>query len=82
VASLESISKAELIERIANRFHLSTEYMNKVETPKCHSANTLKRANSMGMDCTKAQKKLQKMGYSLPNTDEVIEALYKSFSEN
>lgn len=82
VASLQSISKAELIERIANRFQLSTKYMNKVETSKYPSANSLKRANSMGLNCNKAQKKLLELGYSLPNTDEVIEALYKSFSEN
>jgi dTDP-4-dehydrorhamnose reductase len=81
LACLNSISKAEMIEKVANRFKLSAKYMNKVKTPNHNSANTLNRANSMGLDCSKAQKKLLELGYSLPNTEEVIEALYKSFSE-
>jgi hypothetical protein len=54
--------------------------MKRVLTPK-PLLGQLKRANVMGLDCTKAQNRLFSMGHALPNADDVVKALLKSFSE-
>lgn len=80
LACSESISKAELIEKFAIRSGFGTHLLNKVETPSAVFGKT-RRANSMGLDCTKAQLRLSKISLSLPNADQVVCALVKSFSE-
>jgi dTDP-4-dehydrorhamnose reductase len=77
---LTAISKAEMIEKMAYRSGHGTSFINKVKTPN-HSTSKLKRANAMGLDCTKAQRILLALGYSLPNADEVVDALIESFTE-
>lgn len=78
LASSESISKADLIEKIAYRMKLSTKYINRIKTPM-PSNDQIKRSRSMGLDCSKAQKTLKKLGLKLPNTDQVVDALIKNF---
>jgi len=80
LACSESISKADLIEKIAKKSQIKDYLMNKVRTPS-HAIGQPKRANSMGLDCTKAQKRLRTLGLHLPDTDEVVSALVKSFRE-
>lgn len=75
-----SISKAELIEKIAYHSGYSTEFMNKVKTP-CPTVGQVKRANAMGLDCSIAEKRLFDLGLSLPNADDVAIAVAKSFME-
>jgi dTDP-4-dehydrorhamnose reductase len=78
LASSESISKSDLIERIAIQSGFSTKYLTRIKTPNS-VLGKLRRANSMGLDCTKAEQLLSKLGLSLPNADEVVSALVKSF---
>ena len=80
LACSESISKSDLIEKIAIQSGFGTNYLTKVKTPYI-SGGKLHRANAMGLDCTKADKLLNKLGFKLPNADEVVSALVKSFSE-
>lgn len=75
-----AISKAELIEKIAQRLGCDTRHMNKVVTPT-PPIGQVKRANAMGLNCSKAQNRLSILGHSLPDADEVVDALVKSFSE-
>ena len=78
VGCSDAISKAELIEKIAHRAGYATHFMNKVPTP---NSGQVRRANAMGLDCSKARKRLSDLEESLPSVDEVVEALVKSFSE-
>jgi dTDP-4-dehydrorhamnose reductase len=80
LACSESISKSDWIEKIAIQSGFKTSYLNRVKTPK-FIGDKLRRANSMGLDCTKAQQQLNKLGFSLPCSNEVVYALVKSFSE-
>jgi dTDP-4-dehydrorhamnose reductase len=80
LACSEAISKSEWIEKMAQYSGLSSQQMKKVITPKPVSGQ-LQRANAMGLDCTKAKKRLHSIGHTLPNADEVVQALVKSFSE-
>jgi len=80
LACSEAISKADLIEKIAHYSGISSQHMRRVLTPK-PEVGQLQRANAMGLDCTKAQSRLVAMGHSLPNANEVVQALVKSFSE-
>ncbi len=75
-----SISKADLIKKIAVQSGLSTKYLKEIKTPAAAFGRP-RRANAMGLDCTKAQKCLYAMGLSLPDADEVVSALIQSFSE-
>jgi dTDP-4-dehydrorhamnose reductase len=78
LASSESISKSDLIERIANQSGFSSNHLLKIKTPDT-VLGKLRRANSMGLDCSKAIQLLSKLGLSLPNADEVVSELVKSF---
>lgn len=80
LACSNAISKAELIEKMAHRLGCGTHFINKVVTPAPLNGQ-VRRANAMGLDCTKAQKRLTALGQSLPDADEVADALIKSFSE-
>jgi dTDP-4-dehydrorhamnose reductase len=80
LACSESISKADLIEKIAKKSQIEDYLINKVRTPS-HAVGHPKRANAMGLDCSKAQKRLLTLGLHLPDADEVVSALVKSFRE-
>jgi hypothetical protein len=80
LACSEAVSKAELIEKLALYSGISSQHMKRVLTPK-PELGQLQRANAMGLDCTKAQSRLFAIGHSLPNANEVVQALVKSFSE-
>ena len=78
LACSESISKAEWIEKIARFAKLNTQNLMRVPTPLA-TEGVVKRANSMGLDCSKSQIILNSLGLVLPNSDEVVEALINSF---
>jgi dTDP-4-dehydrorhamnose reductase len=80
LACSESISKADLIQKIAVKSGISTNLLNKVKTPAAAFGKP-QRAKSMGLDCTKAQQRLSDLSLSLPDADQVVSALVKSFSE-
>jgi dTDP-4-dehydrorhamnose reductase len=80
LACSESISKANLIERIAQKSGVNQYFMRKVKTPAPVDGQPL-RANAMGLNCSKAQHRLNTLGLTLPDADEVVSALIKSFSE-
>jgi dTDP-4-dehydrorhamnose reductase len=80
LACSESISKSDLIEKIAKESQIEHYLMNKVKTPS-HVAGQPRRANAMGLNCTKAEECLSKLGLRLPDADEVVSALVKSFKE-
>lgn len=80
LACSESISKADLIEKIAKKSGVSHYLMKRVKTPMPEDGQP-HRANSMGLDCSKAQRCLNALGLSLPDSDEVVSELVKSFSE-
>jgi dTDP-4-dehydrorhamnose reductase len=78
LACSESISKAEWIEKIARCAEFETKNMKKVTTPVT-DASFFKRANAMGLDCSKSQVFLNSLGLKLPDSDEVVKALVNSF---
>lgn len=78
LACSSAISKADWIEKIAHFSGFNSQQMKRVSTP-LPSAGQLQRANAMGLDCTKAQSRLLALGHSLPNADEVVQALVNSF---
>jgi len=80
LASSESISKADLIEKIAKYARQNTQNIRRVKTPKA-SINEVKRANSMGLDCKLAQIKLEKIGLHLPDSDSVAKETVKSLMQ-
>jgi dTDP-4-dehydrorhamnose reductase len=80
LACSEAISKADLIERMALYSGISSQFMKRVLTPK-PMRGQLKRANAMGLDCTKAQNRLLSIGHALPDANDVVQAVVKSFSE-
>jgi len=78
LACSESISKAEWIEKIARCAEFKTQNLKKVMTPIADDC-FFKRANAMGLDCSRSQVFLNSLGLKLPNSDEVVEALVNSF---
>ena len=78
LACSESISKADWIEKIARCAEFETKNMKKVTTPVT-DAYVFKRANAMGLDCSKSQVFLKSLGLKLPDSDEVVKALVNSF---
>jgi len=81
LACAESISKANWIEKIAKESGVTNYLMKKVKTPKTLDGQT-RRANAMGLDCSKAQQRLNDIGLALPDSEEVVCALVKSFRSN
>jgi dTDP-4-dehydrorhamnose reductase len=77
LACSESISKAEWIEKIAQCAGYATHNLTKVKTP-CVTERGINRANAMGLDCSKSQNFLNTLGFTLPNSTEVVEALISS----
>jgi dTDP-4-dehydrorhamnose reductase len=80
LACSEAISKADLIEKMSLYSGISSQFMKRVNTPK-PMFGQLQRANAMGLDCTKAQNRLLSMGHALPDANNVVQAVVKSFSE-
>jgi hypothetical protein len=78
LACSESISKADWIEKIARCAKFETKNMKKVTTPVTDDY-VFKRANAMGLDCSKSQVFLNSLGLKLPDSDEVVKALVNSF---
>ncbi|AZS17582.1 sugar nucleotide-binding protein [Paenibacillus lutimineralis] len=75
IASRGVHSKKDFIEALANRF----EYQ--IENPlycSVHEMSTIQRADSLGLDVSKAEKLL---GYYFPEMDQVIDALYLESEE-
>jgi dTDP-4-dehydrorhamnose reductase len=78
LACTESISKADWIEKIAQHANLDYSNLNRIKT-QTTKLSSLRRANAMGLDCTKSQTILKKLGLSLPNSDNVVKSLLSSF---
>jgi dTDP-4-dehydrorhamnose reductase len=78
LACSESISKAEWIEKIAQSAGLESNNLNKVSTPR-KEEGSVRRANAMGLDCSKSQVTLNSLGLALPDSNIVAEALVNSF---
>ena len=78
LACSESITKAEWIEKIALFGGFKVENLKKVTTPVANEGN-VKRANAMGLDCLKSKLFLNNLGLALPDSDEVVKAVLKSF---
>jgi len=77
LACSESLSKAEWIEKIAQFSGYETHNLMKVKTPS-ETERGIDRANEMGLDCSKAQIFLNALGLTLPNSNQVVEALLNS----
>lgn len=75
VASRQSVSKKEFVQRLAEKFELSTENTN---VKKFQNEGKPFRATSMGLEVRKVENFL---GYRMPDTVEVIERLYKDYLE-
>ncbi|WP_340018623.1 sugar nucleotide-binding protein [Paenibacillus sp. FSL H3-0457] len=75
VASRQSVSKKEFVQRLAEKFELSTENTN---VKKFQNEGKPYRATSMGLEVRKVENFL---GYRMPDTVEVIERLYKDYLE-
>lgn len=73
LASSEVFSKKDFIETLADKFGFSLE---NTKTGKVSSLTTSKRADSLGLDVSKAENIL---GYKLPTLDEVIIQLKKEY---
>lgn len=73
IASSEVFSKKEFIENLAKIFNFSLE---NTQTGKVSTLTTSKRANSLGLDVSKAENIL---GYKLPTLKEVINQLKKEY---
>lgn len=69
LASSDVSSKKEFIEKLAEKFNFP---LDNTRTGKVSELTTSKRADSLGLDVSKAEKLL---GYNLPGLDEVIEQL-------
>ena len=78
LACSESLSKAEWIEKIAQSAGLKLDHLNKIPTPK-EVEGKLRRANAMGLDCSKSHAILNSIGLALPDSKMVSNALVKSF---
>lgn len=78
LACSESISKAEWIEKIARYAGFKTQNLRKVTTPIADGC-VVKRANAMGLDCSRSQVFLNSLDLKLPDSDEVVEVLVNSF---
>ena len=78
LACSESISKAEWIEKIARFGKFEAQNMRKVTAPIAIDG-IVKRANAMGLDCSKSQVFLNTLGLTLPDSDKVVEKLVNSF---
>lgn len=75
IASRGAHSKKDFIESLANRFGYQ------LENPlycSVHEMSAIQRADSLGLDVSKAEKLL---GYSFPGLDQVVEALYMESEE-
>lgn len=79
LACSDSISKAEWIEKIAQCAGFEINNFNKVPTPKEEGA--VRRANAMGLDCSKSQAILHSLRLKLPDSTMVAEALVNSFKD-
>jgi len=81
LACSESISKSEWIEKIAQSAKLDcNNNLNKIPTPKAVEGE-LRRANAMGLDCSKSKAILNSLGMTLPDSNLVAEALINSFKD-
>ena len=80
LACSDSISKAEWIEKIAQIAELGINNLNKIPTPEA-AGGEVRRANAMGLDCSKSKAILNSLGMTLPNSKVVAEALVKSFKD-
>ncbi|MNC54515.1 hypothetical protein D3C75_1040010 [compost metagenome] len=73
VASRGAHSKEDFIKGVANRFGY------KLENPlycSVHEKSAMQRADSLGLDVSKAEKLL---GYSFPDMNQVVEALFMEY---
>ena len=75
IASSECISKKDFAILLAKNLAIKLEYFNDSSVREVEPT----RANSLGLDCTKAEKLL---GIKMPNADEVIKNLIKSLNIN
>jgi dTDP-4-dehydrorhamnose reductase len=80
LACSESISKAEWIEKIAQSAKLKCNNLNKIPTPEVNE-DEVRRANAMGLDCSKSKAILNSLGMTLPDSNTVAEALVRSFKD-
>ena len=80
LACSDSISKAEWIEKIAQYAQLEINNLNKLPTPKA-AEDEVRRANAMGLDCSKSKAILNTLGMTLPDSNMVAEALVNSFKD-
>jgi dTDP-4-dehydrorhamnose reductase len=76
----DSISKAEWIEKIAQIAELGINNLNKIPTPEA-AGGEVRRANAMGLDCSKSKAILKTLGMTLPDSNMVAEALVNSFKD-
>lgn len=75
IASRGAYSKKDFIEALANRFGYQ------LENPlycSIHEKSAIRRAESLGLDVSKAEKLL---GYSFPEMDQVVDALFMESEE-
>ena len=80
LACSDSISKAEWIEKIAQSAELESNNMNKIPTPVAVEG-AVRKANAMGLDCSKSKAVLNSLGLTLPDSNMVAEALVDSFKD-
>ena len=80
LACSDSISKAEWIEKIALIAKLESNNLHKILTPKADE-DEVRRANAMGLDCSKSKDILNTLGMILPDSNMVTEALVNSFKD-
>ncbi len=80
LACSDSISKAEWIEKIALIAKLESNNLHKILTPKADE-DEVRRANAMGLDCSKSKAILNSFGMTLPDSNMVAEALVNSFKD-
>ena len=80
LACSDSLSKAEWIEKIAQYAQFESNNLNKIPTPKA-AEDEVRRANAMGLDCSKSKDILNTLGMILPDSNMVAEALVNSFED-
>jgi dTDP-4-dehydrorhamnose reductase len=80
VAAAESISKAEFIRQFALACGLPTHNIRSQPRPS-NSPGGLTRANTLGLDVSRASKIVQPLGLQLPSSVEVAQALAAQFRE-
>lgn len=80
LACSESISKAEWIEKISRIAEFNSNNLNRIPTPNKIDGE-VRRANAMGLDCSKSKAILNNFGMTLPDSNMVAEALVNSFKD-